>query len=198
MAGIENLKNRIIKDDEDKARQVNEEAVSKAQEILRLSKEKAKMIQSDARVKAEKDGDDSRERIIARSHLDARNNILAAKQETIDRVLKLVQEKVDNMLTEEYTSFIEKLLLNSIETGEEEIIFSEGDIDRISPDLIEKLNSRLTLKGKKGMLKISTEKRNIKSGFILRHGGVEINCSIDSQIKILRDSLEGELASLLF
>jgi V/A-type H+-transporting ATPase subunit E len=60
------------------------------------------------------------------------------------------------------------------------------------------VNSKLNSQGKKGMVKISSETRNIRTGFVLKRGGLEINCSIESQIRILRDSLEGEIANLLF
>ncbi len=60
------------------------------------------------------------------------------------------------------------------------------------------VNSKLNAMGKKGLIKISDETREIGSGFILTHGGLEINCSIESQIRLLRDSLEGEISNLLF
>lgn len=198
MAGIDSLKNRILKDDEIIAKQILDEASSKADEIIKHSREKAEAMLKDAGVKAEKESINRQERIIARARLDARNRILSSKQETIDYVLKLAQDRIYNMEIAEYSALLEKMLESSIEAGNEEIIFSERDRKRIDPGLIDSINRKLVQENKKGMLKISSETRNIKSGFILRHGGVEINCSIDSQIRLLRDSLEGELANLLF
>lgn len=198
MAGIDNLKKRILKDDEDKARETIEEAEAKAKEILSHAKEKSELIIKEAKAKAEKDGSDRRERIIARAQLDARNNMLQAKQETIDNILSLAEKKIENMNSKDYSDFLEKLLMVSIETGEEEVIFSEKDKKRIDPGLVARINEKLVSMGKKGFLKISNETRNINSGFILKKGGVEINSSVDSQIRILRDNIEGEIANLLF
>lgn len=198
MAGIENLKKRILKDDEEKAKQIENDAVLRARDIVKKAEDKAKTILEDAKIKAEKDGISSMDRIIARAELDARNMVLAAKQEIIGNILDLARESINNMDSKEYTDFIHQLLLSSAETGEEEVIFSEKDKKRIESGLIVAVNAELKAKGKKGALKVSGDTRNIESGFVLKQGGVEINCSIDSQIRMLRDSIEGELAGLLF
>jgi len=198
MAGIENLKNRILKDDEEKAKQIESEAKLKAEEILKQSREKSELFLREAKVKAEKEANDRKERIIARAELDARNNILGEKQNMIDKVLSLAGDKVNNMDSIEYSKFIGELLLTSIETGDEEVIFSEREKHRIDPGLISRINDKLALINKKGMLRLSSEVRNIGAGFILRNGGIEINSTIDSQIRMLRDSLEGDIANLIF
>lgn len=198
MANIDNLKFRILSDDREKANAIESEAREKAQEILDSAKLKAQSILEETKVKAEKDGKDKKDRIIARAHLDARNSILSAKQDTIDRVLKLAAEKVVSMNVEEYSSFVEKLLISSVETGDEEVIFSDKDKGKVNSSVIEKVNEVLVSQGKKGQLKISSETRDISSGLILKRGGLEINCSIESRIRILRDSLEADLANLLF
>lgn len=198
MAGIENLKNRIMQDGRERADKVMGDAQAQAEEMMRKAREKAAMMVEEARIKAAKMGDDRKERIISSARLDARNMKLAAKQETIDGVLNMAVDAIMGMDKKEYTDFLEKLLINSIETGDEEIVFSKADTERIDPGLIDRLNKRLLSQGKKGALKISHEARNIKSGFLLINGGVEINCSIDSQIRMMRDSIEGEIANLLF
>jgi V/A-type H+/Na+-transporting ATPase subunit E len=198
MANIDNLKLRILSDDREKANAIESEAKAKAQEIVDSAKLKAQTILEEIKVKAEKDGKDKKDRIIARAQLDARNSVLSAKQETIDRVLGLAAEKVVNMNNEEYSDLVEKLLISGTETGEEEIIFSEKDKKRVLASVIDKVNEMLISKGKKGLLKVSDETRDISSGFILKRGGLEINCSIESRIRTLRDSLESDLANLLF
>lgn len=198
MANIDNLKNKILSDDRATAESILNEGKEKAQKIIDEANKKAEEIISGMKEKSEKDGKDKMDRMISRAKLDARNNILKAKQSAIDKVLNKVLDKVSNMDDEEYSIFIENLLLNNVETGDEEIIFSPKDKARIKDALIVKVNGKLIEKGLKGQLKISSETRNITSGFILKRGGLELNCSIDSQIRILRDSLEGEIAYLLF
>jgi V/A-type H+-transporting ATPase subunit E len=198
MAGIENLKNRIIKDNEDRAKQIESDASAKAGNIISQAKNKADEIMNNMKLKAESDGKERKERLISRTQLDSRNEVLFAKQEAIDKVLDNVVNRIGQMDDKDYFDFIEKVLLNSVLTGEEEIIFSEKDKRRILPSFINVVNDKLNAIGKRGLLKISEETRDIGSGFILVHGGLEINCSIESQIRLLRDSLEGDLANLLF
>lgn len=198
MAGIENLKNRIIKDNEDRAKQIENDAKAKAEEVISQAKNKADEIMNNMKAKAEKDGQERKERLISRAQLDARNEVLSAKQEAIDMVLGNAVNRISQMDDKEYLDFIENLLLSSVETGEEEIIFSKKDKARIQPSFITVVNDKLNAMGKKGLVKISNETRDIGSGFILVNGGLEINCSIESQIRLLRDSLEGDIANLLF
>lgn len=198
MAGIENLKNRIIKDNEDRAKQVESDAKAKAEDVIGKAKNKADEIMNNMQLKAEKDGQERFERLMSRSQLDARNEVLLAKQEAIDKVFQNVVDTISKMDDKNYFEFIEKILLSSVETGEEEIVFSEKDRARLEPSFITLVNDKLNAMGKKGLVKISNETREIGSGFILVHGGLEINCSIESQIRLLRDSLEGDLANLLF
>lgn len=198
MAGIENLRNRIIKDYEERAMQIESNARLKGEEIINQARIKADEIMNNMKAKAQRDGQERKERLISRAQLDARNEILFAKQEAIDRVFENVADRIRKMSDEDYFSFIMNMLLSNVETGDEEIIFSKEDKKRVQPSFITIANDKLKTAGKKGLLKISDETRNIESGFILAKDGLEINCSIESQIRLLRDSLEGEIASLLF
>lgn len=198
MAGIENLKNRIIKDNEDRSKKIESDAKAKAEEVINQANNKADEIMNSMKAKAEKDGQERKERLMSRAQLDARNEVLLAKQEAIDMVLDNVVNRISQMNDKEYLDFIENLLLSNVETGEEEIVFSEKDKARIQPSFITVVNDKLNAMGKKGLVKMSNKTRDIGSGFILVRGGLEINCSIESQIRLLRDSLEGDIANLLF
>lgn len=198
MAGIENLQSRIKTDYEDRAKQIQADAKVKADEVKSQAQKKAEEIMDNMKAKAEKDGKEKKDRVIARAQLDARNELLFAKHEAINLVINQVIEKVNQMDDKSYLDFVEKLLVNNVETGDEEIIFSERDKARIEPSFIAAVNSKLTAMGKKGMIQISGKTRNIGAGFVLTHGGLEINCTIESQIRLLRDSLEGEISNLLF
>lgn len=198
MTSIDNLKKSLLKDDEVKALDIKKEADAKAADMIKSAEIKAKAVMEDMKAKAEKDGMDKKERMLSRAHLDARNSILEVKQKAIDNVLNAAVERVSQMSDSEYENLLERMLLNSVETGDEEVIFSKKDKVRIQPAFFARVNEKLASSGKKGMLTLSNETMNITSGFVLRRGGLEINNSIEAQIRILRDSLEGEIASLLF
>ena len=198
MAHIDNLKERLLGDARQSAEAIQNEARAKADEIKKEAAQKSEALLESNRVKSDRDGISKKERMIARAQLDIRNTILEAKQQTIERVLGIAVERLASMDPGEYSSYMEKLLLSSVETGDEEVVFSLADRARVSSDLVERVNSSLTAAGKKGMLKLSSETANISSGFILRRGGLEINCSIQSIMRNSREDLEGELSRLLF
>lgn len=198
MAGIESLKNKIKSDGEQKAQQIIEDAQNKSTEIIKNAGEKAKVLQDEAVKRAEIEGKDLSERIIAGAELDARDMILSAKQEIIDKSLKMTELKISNMGKKDYSDLIYKLLIASVETGNEKIIFSFNDMERIDLDILQKINKKLVSEGRTGNLKVGGYDKNIKNGFILKQGSIEINCSIESQIRAQRDSMESDIADLLF
>lgn len=198
MAGIDNLKARLLEDDKQAAQAIEKEALKKADEIIESSKRKAEDITKTLAEKAQRDGKDRKDRILARAALNARNELLEAKQEAVGKILASAYDKIEKMNREEYSSFLERMLLSNAETGDEEIIFDENDIARIDTSLVKRVNKSLKEQGKRNDVTISKEKRSIGNGFVLKRGDVEINCSIDALIKSLREELEGEIASILF
>ncbi|MCX7694464.1 MAG: V-type ATP synthase subunit E family protein [Caloramator sp.] len=197
MNGIDSLKERLLSEDKIKASEIESEARKKAEEIIQAANLKAAQIEDELRQKAQKDGKDRKERMIARAELDARNIVLQAKQEAIDLIFSEVIKKIDSMSKEEYSNLVNRMILNNVETGEEEIVLSVKDKDRVQINLDE-INKQLVTKGKRGLLRINSECANIPSGFILRKSGLEINCTFEALIRGLRDELEADIASMLF
>jgi V/A-type H+-transporting ATPase subunit E len=198
MAGIDNLKARLLEDDRQAAQAIEKEALKKADELIESSKCKAEEIVKLMADKAQRDGKDRKDRILARAALNARNELLAAKQEAVEKVLTSAYENVEKMDKKEYSLFLERMLLSSVETGDEEIIFDENDLSRIDTSLVKSVNKILKERGRRNDVTISSEKRSIRNGFILKRGDLEINCSIDAQIRSLREELEGEIAAIIF
>lgn len=198
MAGIDNLKARLLEDDKKAAQAIENEALKKADEIIESSKRKAEDITKQMAEKAQRDGKDRKDRILSRAALNARNELLAAKQEAVEKILSSACDKIEKMTRDEYSLFLERMLLSNVETGDEEIIFDENDISRIDTSLVERVNKILKEQGRRDNINISSERRSIGNGFILKRGEVEINCSINALIKSLREELEGEIATILF
>lgn len=198
MAGIDGLKEKLMDDSSKIAEEIKSKADNNAKKTVEEAQIKSAEIMNNDKEKAEVEGKLRKERIISRAKLDARNLLLKEKQDEIDDVLKSALNKIDNMGKEEYEKIIEKLLLNNIETGDEEVIISNYDKSRITVSLINKVNQVLTKDGKNGKLTLSSEIRDIGSGFILKRHGLEINCSVSSLINALRENIELDLANLLF
>lgn len=198
MGEIDNLKSKLLGDYEKEALEIKNQAKVKADEMILSAKEKAQMITDEIKVKAKRDGKDLKDRIISRAQLNSRNDVLQLKQEIIQKVLNLASEKVTNMEKSQYENFVETLLLNSDLTGDEEVVLSNKDKTRIDKSLIERVNKKLLGQGKIGKLKISEKTADIPSGFVLAKGGLEMNYSIESQIRMMQEELESDIAAQLF
>ena len=188
MAEIDSLKNRILKESKDKAEAKEREAEAQVREMLKESEEKIQVILNDGKIKGEKEGDALKNRIISKAHMDYKNMILEAKQEALEKIFELVLQRIKEMNKEDYTHFLERLLIHNTETGTEEVILSKNDEEGIDAELLNK-EGKLILKGYRD---------SISSGFILQRDGIEINCSPKSQLRLLRDNLEEELVDILF
>jgi V/A-type H+-transporting ATPase subunit E len=102
------------------------------------------------------------------------------------------------MQPEEYKELMTGLLIAAAESSDEEVVVAESDKDKISAELLEKVNQKLRVGGKKGKLTLSAENRNIPGGFVLRKGRKEINCSLQTIFATGRIELESEVAVILF
>ncbi len=130
--------------------------------------------------------------------LDARKQILKEKQALIAKVFSQALEKLINMDDAAYSSVISNMLVNYPLTGDEEIITSAAGKKRLGDNFIKRLNNYLISKGKTGNCKWSNEHRELKGGFVIRRGKVEVNCSFEALIKSKQDDLEQEIALILF
>ena len=86
MAGIDNLKSRLLEEDRLSAESIETDAAKKADELIAAALKKAEEITESMSVKAQKDGQDKKDRLLARAAHNARNNLLEAKQEAIEKI----------------------------------------------------------------------------------------------------------------
>ena len=87
------------------------------------------------------------------------------------------------------------LLVESVETGTEEVIVGKADKGIIDSKVISAANKKL---GRKGNLTLSKTSGSMAGGFILRRGKVDLNLSFDGLVEHAREGLETEVAKLLF
>lgn len=198
MAGIEELKKRIIDEENENAKKIIADAELEALKILDKASMDSESILKKSKDKAAIDANSLNMRIISKAQLDARNMLLQAKLEMIDIVINKAKLKIYNMDKDSYSTFIEKLLLKNVQSGDEEIILGDKDKERVDISVIENVNNKLKGINKQGLLKLSNNSCDIKAGFILKKGDIEINCSIDSIIRMLRDNIEKDLSHILF
>ena len=131
-----------------------------------------------------------RAQIIA--NLDVKTIALGAKQELISRSFDSALERLCALPDSQYCAFMEKLLAQATDSGDEELLVSE-DEKRLSQSWLDGYNASHGTR-----LSFSTEKADIKGGFILRKGKISVNCSLETLIHWLKDELESEVVKRLF
>jgi len=189
---------RILDDANARAESIKADARDQAKAIENEAREKASRKEEQILEQAKKDAEEQKRRIIGVAQLEARKDLLAAKQEMIGKAFEMALEHLLNQDGRAYFSMIHDMLLEYVETGTEKVMFSTGDLARIPDNFWQEVNEALLKQGKKGELKLSDEPRDIRGGFILQTDGVEINCSFESLLEMKRDELEPEVAAVLF
>ena len=198
MGKAEKLKQKILSDGEAEARKILQEGEAEASLIRDEAQAEADKATSQYHAKADADAAEHIRRQTSLRELEARKAVLAEKgrlmEEVFDKVLKSLREK-DRAggygLTRD-------LLLKEIETGTEEIIVAPDDRKAIDKAFIDSINVEIVKAGKKGEITLSDETKDIRGGFILRRGRVELNSSFDTLLTMLRDDVETKVAAILF
>lgn len=194
----EKLRKKIIGDAEAEARKVVEEGEAEASSIKAEAEGRTREIAAEFAEKAASRAEEYIRRQISLRELEARKAILAEKGALIDDVFAKALEELRKRDREGGYALTRKLLLSAVETGDEEIILSREDKQRMDDSFIKGLNTELARAGKRGEITISGETRDIKGGFVLRRGRLETNASFDTLLAMLRDDIETEIADALF
>jgi V/A-type H+-transporting ATPase subunit E len=145
---------------------------------------------------AKKAGEDEESHILAAARMDIAKQLLAEKRKILDEVFEQTRQQLQNLPEQDYRNLCNKLMLEAVETGDEEVIVDKKD-NRINQDFIEQVNRQLSSKGK-AELKLSEQKQDIGAGFILKRGKIKTNVSLEVLLEQARKELEIDLAKELF
>lgn len=198
MDGAEKLVDRILKEGRQRADEITSNGQKKADEIIENAKQSAQKRVEAIDQKAREDAQEIKRRVRAVAEMEMRKDILAVKQQLIDQVFDQVMEQLKNLSTEEYQNILLNLFIKTVDTGREQVIIASGDQERVNQQFIDRVNQTLIEQGKTGNLTLSGESRDIKGGFILKSGGVEINNSFEAILRMEREELEPKVAEILF
>ena len=183
------------------------DAGAEAQKITNEAKEKENAEQAEfqqqldehnkqTKTLAKKAAEDKKAHILAAARMDIAKEYLARKRKILDEVFREAQQQLQNLSDEDYRKLCSKLILEAVETGDEEVIVDNNET-RIDQEFIKQINRRLG-PGYKGNLRLSDERQNLGGGFVLRRGKIKNNVSFEVLLNQARKELEIELAKELF
>jgi len=187
---------KILEDARAQAAQVLRDAHQRADELQAQGDAQIEARRLESEAQAEKQAGELRDRMLRMAELDQKKALLAAKREVIDQAFEDAGRRMEEMDGAAKKAFMEKLLLGSAEGGEE-IIPDEKDRGLFDAAYMAHLNDALEKAGKEGVT-LSPKSRDLGGGFVLKKGGLEINCAFDAVLWQMRPTLEAEVAGVLF
>ena len=227
MEGIEKITARIAEDAQAEIAKLMAETEEKLQAIRNNAAAQAQQEANDIVEKGRAAAGERLERLESASRMERRKLELAAKQEVLGEAFDLALEKLCSLPDQEYIDLLTTLALEASTSGREQIIFSQKDRARVGKQVVMAVNEALVkqrspalpeevTKSKvgafvdklvhnttnlvtgAGMLTLAEETRDIRGGFIMVDGDVEINCAFETLVRLQREQMEKKVADVLF
>lgn len=196
-ARAKKLCDKIIGEARARAAEIITEAEDAARAEIELAEAEAQKRASEFLGKARAAAERECQSLISMGQLDLRNKELALKQELIGSVFDEALEKLKAMPSEEYTRLVSSIILRLRPQGQADLLVAEADQERLSEAAVRTLNTELGAEGL-GTVKFTGYTDTIEAGFVLRQGDVAFNFSFADILSDLRETMEGEVAAVLF
>ena len=145
---------------------------------------------------AQRAAEEEKSHLLASARMELAKNNLAEKGRILDEVFEKAKDRLMTLPDNEYLQLISRLLTEAVRTGDEEVIVDKNE-KRIDQNFITQINQKLGPAYKKN-LRLSQDKLPIGAGFILKRGKIKTNASAEILLNEARNSLQAELAKLLF
>ena len=227
MEGIEKITAKIVQDAQAEITRMNQETDQKVREIQQAAQAQADKETADTLARGQRAAQERLERLKSAAKMEQRKLELAARQEMLSRAFDLALEKLCSLPEEAYVQLLTRLVLEASTTGREQLVFSPRDRARVGKQVVvaaneamvkgvapelpgaitdtkvgaflgKVVNSTAAMVTGTGMLTLSEETRNLKGGFIMVDGDVEINCAFETLVRLQREKLEKDVARVLF
>ena len=194
MDGIEKITGRIAADGAQETEAILAEARAQADAIAARYDQQAARECEEILARGRRNAQERVERLASVAQLDARKLELAAKQEMLAKAYDLALEQLSALPEQEYVALLADLAVRASSTGREAVILSQKDRTRYGKAAVTQANERLG----DGHLTLSEQTRPIRGGLILSDGDVEVNCTFETLVRLVRGELDREVAKVLF
>ncbi len=192
MDGQQKIIDKILSDATHDAGEMLSEALKKAEALVA-----AKQAEADAEYdlsveEARKAGEEVVRRRLTVADLEVKKLLLSAKKQAVDEAFEESLKKLLALPKEEYTVLVGSMIASAADDGDV-VVISENDKNVLTKAFFDKISAKI---GKK--LTLSDTFGNFKGGVMLLGKGVDKNLTFKSELALLRDEVEPEVAKIMF
>lgn len=193
---IEALTGIIIADAETEAARIGAAAVRERDKALDDARRQADALTAELVKAAEEEIERDKKRRSAAAELAARDKVLSAKQELIEKVFDLAGERLSEVDEGVYVDLCARLLAENA-AGGEEAIFDDSTPPSARNEIVDRANRGLAAVGKTPVA-AAEQTRRFGKGFILHRDRIELSFAFDRLVGDVRDELEPQVVATLF
>lgn len=226
MEGIEKITARIAQDAQAEIAKLTAETDEKVSAIRADAQAQAQRETADIVEKGRTAAAERLERLSSAAQMERRKLELGAKQEVLGEAFDLALEKLCALPEKEYIALLTRLALEASTSGREQLIFSQKDRNKVGKQVVLAANEALVKERAPSLpdevarsrvgafvdklvhnttamvtgtgLTLSEQTRDIRGGFIMVDGDVEINCAFETLVRLQREQMEKKVADALF
>lgn len=197
MGDLTQLSKGILEEARAHAMQIQGEAEERARLIVSEAKSAASARKSELLSQAEREAANAKRRIETSAELDDKRASLEARDQIIEETFRLAMQKVHQLPLDRKAGLFVRLLIESAETGTEEVQAAGPDRDLVR-SLLPQVNLELQKNGKAGQLRLGPEASEITGGFIVIGDRYRVDNSLESLVTGIRDDVVPGVAGILF
>ena len=192
MDGQQKIIDKILSDAKHDAGEMLSEALKKAEALVAAKQSEADAEYDISVEEARKAGEEVVRRRLTVADLEVKKLLLSAKKQAVDEAFEESLKKLLALPKEEYTALVGSMIASAADDGDV-VVISENDKNVLTKAVFDKISAKI---GKK--LTLSDTFGNFKGGVMLLGKGVDKNLTFESELALLRDEVEPEVAKIMF
>ncbi len=192
MDGQQKIIDKILSDAKHDAGEMLSEALKKAEALVAAKQSEADAEYDLSVEEARKAGEEVVRRRLTVADLEVKKLLLSAKKQAVDEAFEESLKKLLALPKEEYAALVESMIASAADDGDV-VVISENDKNVLTKAFFDKISAKI---GKK--LTLSDTFGNFKGGVMLLGKGVDKNLTFESELALLRDEVEPEVAKIMF
>lgn len=194
MKGIEKITARIAADAEKEIAAVREASHARIAEIRSAYEKKADEVYEEYLRTGIRDAKQYASRIERTAQLESKKELLALRQEMVSEAFRLAESKISAMDQQQYITYLTRKACETGFRGEAQLVMSEKDKVSVGQQVADAVNAACP----EGKVTLADDTKEMLGGFILRQGNVEVNCTVDIILELIRGEAAADVAKVLF